>query len=383
VLGGLSRSVLLAAIGLVSAGSAVATNAPGPGEPSAAARNSFLSRAGKTITANGTAIRMLGYNISWSGPTCAGATSAALEATFPSIVANSRANIVRTGMFETYVSGSLSFATFDNYVAKAKQYGLRIVPTLTDNWGRCGDGRTQKYLSWWQTGYTKPQSSSQPLSYRTYVERFAQHYANEPTIAWYQLANEPDARSPNGSCDEKAAASALRNFADAATTVIKRVDPNHMVDLGAISWCGGQNSDFEFVNAGKVDLCDAYHDFSGATVALPPPVQARVSQCRSSGKPSYLGEGGVCAYVDSKGGCVAPTTVTTLQNRAADFKAKVAAALKAGASGYLIWSLSKGCSGTNSTNQWNIGANNGTPSYGCAVREIDPTETALAGFASP
>ena len=63
MLGGLPRSVLPVAIGFVAAATVAATTALSPGDPSAVAKSSFLSRAGSTITANGTAVRVLGYNI--------------------------------------------------------------------------------------------------------------------------------------------------------------------------------------------------------------------------------------------------------------------------------------------------------------------------------
>src|SRR5438132_14425969 len=53
------------------------------------------------------------------------------------------------------------------------------------------------------------------------------------------------------------------------TAVIRSVDPNHMVDLGSISFCGSQGNDVRYVNAGGVDLCDAYHDYAKGTEALP------------------------------------------------------------------------------------------------------------------
>jgi hypothetical protein len=70
-----------------------------------------------------------------------------------------------------------------------------------------------------------------------------------------------------------------------------------------------------------------------------------------------------------------------LQSRANDFKAKIEAGLKAGLSGYIIWSTSKGCSGMDGSTLWNVGSNNDDPA--CLVPEMDPTESVLAGFAQP
>jgi mannan endo-1,4-beta-mannosidase len=346
-----------------------------PIQPSA-----FLARQGTGLTLNGQPYKFVGYNIPWIAPSCGGADSSWFDVTYPDLTAHSKANLVRAVAAQVFRNGSLDYSAFDTYVASAKKHGLRIVPALTDNWGQCGDGNGEKYLPWWQSGYTLPQSIAQPLSYQQYAVAFARHYANEPTIAWYQLANEPDARNRDGSCAETTAASALRSFADTMTNAIKLVDPNHMVDLGAISWCGGEGADYGYVNAGKVDLCDIHHDYK-ATVAMPSTEQSRINQCLTvNGKPGFIGESGICASVDATGNCNAGTTAASLQNRANDFGAKMNASFHAGLSGYLVWQAAHGCSGSNSS--WDIGASNSNPSYNCAVTGLDPLETVMAGFAA-
>jgi hypothetical protein len=358
--------------------------------PPAPPAQGFLGKSGASLTLNGAPIRLRGYNYAWAGPVCGGASASSLETTFARIAANSKANVVRVGMFQTSVLGGLSFAASDRYIEYAKKYGLRLIPVLADNWGQCenpgGAQPRQKYLPWYQTGFTASEAlengtgSSQPLSFREYAAAFARHYVNEPTIAWYQLVNEPDGRNFNGSCNESGAAAALRSFADTVTEAMKLVDHNHMVDLGAVSWCGGQGTSYGYVNGGKVDVCDAYHDYSKGTEALPAAFKSHIEQCLAAGKPAFVGEAGICAYVDATGNCTTPTTATTLQNRANDFKAKIEAGLKAGLSGYMIWSTGKGCSGTENSSKWVVGSNNSSPT--CAVPEVDPTETILAGAAS-
>ncbi|MDQ1454582.1 MAG: mannan endo,4-beta-mannosidase [Actinomycetota bacterium] len=342
--------------------------------------SSFIARQGTGLSLNGQPYKFVGYNVPWIAPSCGGSDSSWFDITYPDLTTHSKANLVRAVAAQVFRNGSLDFSAFDTYVASAKKYGLRIVPALTDNWGQCGDGNGEKYLPWWQTGYVLPESASQPLSYQQYAVAFAKHYANEPTIAWYQLANEPDARNRDGSCSATAAASALRTFADTMTDAIKLVDPNHMVDLGAISWCGGEGADYGYVNAGKVDLCDIHHDYK-ATVAMPSTEQSRINQCLViDDKPGFIGESGICASVDASGNCTGATSAASLQNRANDFGAKMNAGFQAGLSGYVIWQAAHGCSGSNSS--WDIGASNANPSYNCAVAGPDPMEAVMAGFAS-
>jgi mannan endo-1,4-beta-mannosidase len=359
------------------------------GSASAAPSSSaYLQRCESTrICAAGNVQRLLGYNYAWAGPVCGGADASSLEVSFAHIAANSKANVIRAGMFQTYVNGSLSFAASDRYVASAKRYGLRLVPVLADEWGQCenpGPKPKRKYLAWYRAGFLHPESlqngtgATQPLSFKAYAEAFARHYANEPTIAFYQLINEPDGLSANQTCSETRAKESLRSFSDTLTEALKAVDPHHMVDLGDPQICGVNTAaDYAYVAGGKSDLCDAYHDYTKE--AMPTWIKQRLEGCVGKDKkPAVAGEAGLCAFLNSARECVPPTTATTLQNRANLFKAKLQAGLSRGLSGYIIWSTGNGCSGTEPSNEFVVGPTNASAS--CAVPEVDPTEPVLASF---
>jgi mannan endo-1,4-beta-mannosidase len=308
-----------------------------------ATSSGFVGRSGTQLTLNGQPYRFDGFNGAWVGSNCSGWTANELGEVFSDIATNSKGTLVRVGMYQggAQLSTTTPWQTFDLYVSEATKYGLRILPMLTNTWGSC-DAGGQKYLPWYsQGGYTTPGDGNNdqlPLSYQDYAVKFGQHYASNPTVAWYQLVNEPDARNSDGSCSESTAATAMRSFADTMTAAIKAADPNHMVEVGSIHWCGGQGSDFGYVMAGGVDLCDAYHDYSNPTVAMPSQEQSQLTQCLSrDGKPAFVGEVGICADVGSSGSCTGTITSITEQNRAGFFQAKITALLQAGGSGYLIW----------------------------------------------
>ena len=67
---------------------------------------------------------------------------------------------------------------------------------LVNHWDSCEPTGGTKTAAWYQSGY-KQLDNGYSLSFRTYTINLAQHYANEPTIAFWQLVNEPDA----GPCD--------------------------------------------------------------------------------------------------------------------------------------------------------------------------------------
>jgi len=321
------------------------------------ANGSYISHTGTQLTLNGSPLRVTGYNYTWMGTNCSDPSDADLNAAFAAIQNASRGTIVRTAFYQS-ASNNGSFTDFDRYVAAAKHYGLRIVPMLINEWTDCEPSSSMKYLPWYQTGYTQA-NDGYPLSFHDYAVRLAAHYANEPTIAWWQLVNEPDARNADNSCSESTAASALRAFADTMTGAIKAADPHHMVDLGAVSWCGGQGNDYQLINAGKTDLCDAYHDYGSPTTPMPSNLQNHLNACHSDNKPAFVGEAGICADVTTTGSCGGTVTAASLTQRASLFKAKMDAAFTAGAAGYIIWEQ-------------------GTSSVGWGVGPGDPTEGVMA-----
>jgi mannan endo-1,4-beta-mannosidase len=325
----------------------------------------IIYRGGINLYLDGSFIRATGYNYHWTGYNCPAPTTTQFDSVFSAIKTASKGRIVRTAFYQAaYQPGSNNpWSVLDQWVSYANKYGLKLVPILTNNWRDCEPAQAEKFLPWYQSGYTA-KDPGYSMSYLSWAQAVAQHYAGNPAIAWWQLINEPDARNSNNSCSESSAASALRSFADKVTSTIKTYDPQHMVDLGSISWCGGQGSDFQYVMGGSVDLCDVYHDYSGATSTWPSQLNDRLNACNNLNKPSFIGEAGICGEVSSTGSCGSTVTSTTLNNRSNFFQNKLYAAFVSHyIHGYLIWTKSSCCS-----NGWNVGPN-------------DPTEYTLSRYA--
>lgn len=319
--------------------------------------SNFVSHSGTQLVVAGQPFRATGYNFHWIGDdSCSGPSAAETEAAFAAIAAASKGTVVREAMYQGG-DDNLAFTRFDRNVAIAKKYGIRIIPMLVNHWTSCEPSTSTKRQPWYQTGYTQ-NKDGYPLSYADYVVKFAQHYASEPTIAWYQLVNEPDAVGASGTCDSASAASTLRSFADTNAAAIKAVDKNHMVDLGVIGNCAGKGSNVQLIEGGKVDVCDVDHDYSSATDNS---VSARIADCNSLGKPSFVGEAGICADVNAAGACTGAVSAASLAQRALFFQAKMKAYFDAGASGYLIWN-------------W------GSASKGWDIASGDPMESVMARY---
>src|SRR5258708_5400588 len=316
----------------------------------------FVTKSGQNLMVNGSLLRRIGYNWHWIGTGWRAPGDKEIATTFSQIKTASHGNVVRTAFYQSG-SNNGAYTDFDRYIAYAKKYGLYIVPILVNHWINCEPSTATKTSSWYQSGYKQP-NDGYPLSFRDYAIKLARHYANEPTIAFWQLVNEPDA-GPCGSVG----AHILRSFADDMTTAIKAVDPNHMVDLGAPGECAGDNTtDYTTIVSGKVDLCNVWDDYGQTKMALPSQMQQRIGVCRNLSKPSLVGESGICADVIATGDCSGTVTIITLNQRAAFFDAKLRAGFNAGLAGYIIW-------------------DKGSESVQVDIGPGDPTESVLAKYA--
>jgi hypothetical protein len=323
---------------------------------SRAAGSPFVTKSGANLMVNGSLLRLIGYNWHWMGTDCRAPTNTEIATTFSQIKTTSHGNVVRTAFYQSGGNNG-AYTDFDRYITYAKRYGLYIVPILVNHLINCEPSTAAKTSSWYQSGYKQP-NDGYPFSFRDYALKLAQHYANEPTIAFWQLVNEPDA----GPCGA-AGAYVLRSFADDMTAALKAVDPNHMVDLGAPGGCAGDNTtDYTTIVSGQVDLCDVWHDYGQVATPLPSQIQQRIAICRNLNKPAFVGESGICADSTANGDCSGTVTTTTLNQRATFFDAKLGAGFNAGLVGYLIW-------------------NKGSESAQDNIGPGDPTESVLAKYA--
>ena len=327
-------------------------------------RSAFVGRSGANLVLNGHVWQFVGYDDYrlTSVPNaldCGGVTTDSdLNAMLTEIQANSGATVIRTWFNQSF-GGPGNWAAFDRVLAAAAAHGMKVIPSLTDQWSACEPSfPTTHYrpLAWYQSGYKSP-DAGYALPFRTFAVDMAAHYAGNTTIAFWQLVNEPEAKdSINGSCEEQTAAAALRGFIDDVTGAMKAVDPNHLVDPGSIGsgQCGMSGPDYSYVHAGLADICEL-HDYSGPG-AIPGDqwngVALRISECDALGKPIYEGEVGVTA------------TGTGLVSRAQAYAAKMNAQFARGLAGFAVW-------------EW---APPGTTSQAYEVAPGDPLEPLMKGI---
>jgi mannan endo-1,4-beta-mannosidase len=231
----------------------------------------------------------------------------------------------------TDASHARTWQVFDETLAAMKAHGLRMVATLTNEWGDC-DHAGAKSESWFQSGYKDAISPGDRTTYRDYVREIAARYKDDPTILMWQLGNEIDGRS-GGNCTSTASTT-MHNFVSDMTSVIRSVDPNHLISTGNTGgWCGSESI------VPSVDVCD-WHDYGEPLVTLPQSLVDRINECSALGRATMVGEEGI-----------GRSEVGTLQDRADAFGAKLSRYFPAGIAGYLIWEWQQqtGCCG-----QWSV-----------------------------
>jgi hypothetical protein len=120
--------------------------------------------------------------------------------------------------------------------------------------------------------------------------------------------------------------------------MVHRLDPNHLVSLGALAgyagggnqWCGSANRDYQRLMRSKgSDVCD-FHDYGWPTrpsgPAPAPNLQTAIQMCHADGKPLMVAENGIYANRQSD-----------LDRRAQQFRAKFNTQFRAGVVGELMW----------------------------------------------
>jgi len=303
------------------------------------------------LQVGGRAWRFAGYNLPCAQPFLM--TDGELGAYLDAVRFASKGNVLRAWFFQSN-GGPGNWAKFDRVVAALRKRGMRVIPTLVNDGVGCEPSPTgrSKPVGWYEGGYTQA-NDGYPLSFRDFAAQVASRYANDPTIAFWQLVNEAGPQTPTAGggsvCDNARSMRALRSFSDAMVTAIRSTGSTQLVNLGTqgSGQCGTSGSDaYRYVHAGLVDLCE-YHDYASANVPVPTLLAERISDCQALGKPIFVGESGVVANVQADGsppqcepwpGCSPyPVTIQTLSRRASFFQAKIQAAFTAGTAGYVVW----------------------------------------------
>jgi hypothetical protein len=236
--------------------------------------------------AGGRAYRATGYNC-YVGRSDGGADGQTLSAAsrdqfFASLRANS---LVRVWCFQPAagLTNAQALTQTDAIVASARTYGHRLILGVSDWYGSANDRDGPKNRAWFNAHAWRAVTRANSL--QTWAGTVAARYAAEPTVAIYDLMNEPS--------DEAAAFTAdLLLYVREMSAAIKAAAPNALVytGVGFPSDVGGQVP-WQQIFQG-LDFC-AVHDYE-ATGYLDKARWALL-YARNLGKPLIVDEFGVTA----------------------------------------------------------------------------------------
>jgi hypothetical protein len=307
---------------------------------STAASARFVRQNGTTLTLEGRRFRFTGINIYMAAS--GGTPSSCGGALYPDVgvpLSNMPRGIVfRFWAFQNFFvsDGHFDWSNMDGALAIAAAHGARVIPVLANQYDYC-EGRG-KDLAWYRGGFRSEVNPGEIVPYEKYVSAVVARYADNPTIAMWQLVNEGQAVNADGSCEEKAALGALLSFSGTVGGLVHRLDPNHLVSLGTVAgysgsgrqWCGAADGDYQtLMSSPGNDVCD-FHDYGHPTDpmgrSLSPNLTTAIQMCHAEGKPIMVAETGIYASSDAR-----------LAQRAAEFSAKFSAQFNAGVVGELMW----------------------------------------------
>lgn len=238
--------------------------------------------------AGGPVFRATGYNshvMKAAGGTAAQTMSTAQrEAFFARLRSKSLVRVWFFGPAPGTFTWTSVLAELDAIVASAKKGEHRIVACLTDWGGAANDAYGAKTAAWF-TGRQWRTSVAGSTSYEAWVKTVAARYAGEPTVAAYDLINEPQ--------DPTAAITAdLTLFAQEASGWIKAAAPDALCYMGAqYPAAVGGNTAYQAIFA-NLDFCSSHHyDAAGFLSSR----LGSVACARALGKPLLVDEYGVWA----------------------------------------------------------------------------------------
>ena len=373
------------AASLLAAGSLFAAGVS-PMAVHAAAASPFVTANGTQLDLNGRPWDFTGYDAYQAtsvgnGFNCGGSYSdQQLNTLFAQMRSNSASTVVRTWFFQSY-GGPANWSQYDRVLNAAAANGLRVIPALVNQWGDCepwpNGVRPYRTLAWYQSGYTQT-GDGYPLSFRDFAVAMAAHYANNPTIAFWQLVNEAEAKdSASGACENWPAATAMRGFADDVAGAMKAVDANHLINLGTMGGgqCGSQGAAYQYIHAGKIDMCEIHDYWTGALGGDQwNGAVSSINYCHGLNKPIFAGEAGLNASVQPDWSASGTVSASSLAQRATFFQQKMTAQFGLGTVGFLIWSKTLGASAG-----WDVAPGDPTE----AVMRAKQNQLALAAGSLP
>ena len=110
----------------------------------------------------------------------------------------------RAWFFQSFATtnGQRDWTAFDHTLSVAAAHRRPGDPGVRQPVARLRAGERLQGRAWYQTGYTQPDPSG-TVSYRDFVAEVVARYANDPTVAFWQLMNEPQVTTDSTSMSRR------------------------------------------------------------------------------------------------------------------------------------------------------------------------------------
>ncbi|BFU46624.1 hypothetical protein KRMM14A1004_48610 [Krasilnikovia sp. MM14-A1004] len=249
-------------------------------------KTGFVTRSGSKLMLDGKQFKYVGLNAyGMSGCDGPAWSDAQLADYFARLAPNT---VTRTWAFRPFGTAAL-----DRIVATAAKYQQKVIFTLADGRNYCGehDGAVtpeggDKSTAWYAGGYK--------TTYLPWVTTVVTRYKDNPTVAMWEMINEP------GSFSSAAYTDALvKGFFDTTAAKIKSIDPNHLVGTGVLSEDMKGTSNYATLHASpNIDVASLHeyeYDWNDSNSIITGHLARVLAQLAPVGKPVIIGETGVQA----------------------------------------------------------------------------------------
>jgi hypothetical protein len=246
-----------------------------------------------------------------------------------------------------------------------------LLITLTSGSGDCDWGRWHGQR-WFETGWNTDVVPGSLTTYERWVDDVVTRYRDHPSVAVWEPVNEPDGATcapghegsgcfGHGTCLGGATV-ALASFYTRVGAHLHAIAPSQLVSDGGGGWCGWDEAGAPLIDRSPgIDII-GLHDYHEDGTALPAKLVAMLRLGRELAKPVLIGEVGMNAREGT--GSMACQSST---RRSELLAAKLQAARRAGAAGFVLWSFQPGS----------------PPSCNLDIRQDDPAISILGSSPMP
>lgn len=243
--------------------------------PPTPASTGFVTRSGTSLSLDGRPWRFVGFNaVHMLGCSTSDRVVSDIEGYFAG---------PGKGMTDrVWALPGSDLAKVDRIVKAAQANGSHVYFTLSDDNGACGDPGGAKTSAWYNGGWR--------ATHEAWFRTMATRYRNSTAVAFWELVNES---AGDGN--------AVKAFNTAAASLLKSIDPNHLVGSGTMpDYAFGGPAGWTAANsAAGVDITSV-HEYDEDQVASSW-LLADVKLSAALGKPIVVGEFGIEASQSGAG----------------------------------------------------------------------------------